>query len=198
MSHLRKCQELLCHQPWRQGQFLLQTGRKTLDNMKWTTSVTRHEVLEHYGGMQNLFISLKKKWWWFSMCCCVGEVSYFPPHHCFRECTKNAPPRVNYLGSHLSKLFPLISEEQYSSTWDLNQQQWNGAQSAPPSENKHRTDTEHHETTTNTGRCMFTWLEHRHAPRRALSPQQNLHHLHILYGSALRRQLGFLLSRELH
>lgn len=57
------------------------------------------------------------------MCCCVGEVSYFLPHHCFREHTRNAPLRVNYLGSHLTKLFPLISEEQYSSTWDLNQQQ---------------------------------------------------------------------------
>ena len=112
MNHLGKCQELLCHQPQRQGQFLLQTGRKTPNDTKRTTSLIGHEPADHTEGLQNLFLSLKNEWRCFSTCCCVGEASYFLPHHRFGERTRNAPPRVNYLGRHLSKLFPLISEEQ--------------------------------------------------------------------------------------
>lgn len=134
----------------------------------------------------------------FNVLLCRRSI-YFPPRYRFREHTKNAPPRVNYLGSHLSKLFPLISKEQYGSTWDLNQQQQNGAQLTPPPENKQKTDAEHHETPIITGRYSvhLTCLKHGHATRGALALQQHLLHLRILYGFPPRRQLGFLPSREL-
>lgn len=153
----------------RQGQFLLLTGRKILYNLKRIASVTGQEAAEHWDGQQNLFMSLKKKWRCFSMCCCAGEASSFLPHHCFRERTKNAPPRVNYLGSHLSKLFLLISKEQYGSAWDLNQQQWNGADS-----NKQRMDREHQENTIDRGGCSthLTWLKHGHATTGSAVPHK--------------------------
>lgn len=53
-----------------------------------------------------------------------------------------APPKVNYLGTHLSKLLPLICGEQCSSAWDLTNS-CNGASWAPSLEDKQRDDTQH-------------------------------------------------------
>lgn len=133
MNHLGKCQELICHWPQRQGKILLQTGRKTLSNTKRTRPVTGG----NQDSLQNSFLPLKKE---------VEMFFYVLPRRRNAPLPSSllprAPPKVNYSGTHLSKLLPLTCGEQCSSGWDLTNS-CNGASWAPSPEDEQREDTQH-------------------------------------------------------